>query len=196
MDGNASSFRDELATGSNKPRFSTRSWLVVAGVGLLLASALVVMYLSNANSEPNPSVNSNGWSGTAIRCTGFPDTPEIDLWETQRGDVIDLNGQADSFIAIHDCYPVTDQYMPSNESITVDPAAHYFIVVTRSDRDDIHLVQIDSSISPVHLTAEHHFAGPHCFQTDEWRGHLLLLIEAPLDAALPDVTLQEHHLGC
>lgn len=202
MDSSGSTAHDERLLFADTLRRSTRMKFALAAAGLIVAGVLVALYLTNRVSDPSESVAQSSWSATAIRCSGLPDAPEIDLWDTQRGEVIELTGQVDSFVTLHNCHTIDDPTDANrddtlaHEGITEDPDVGYFIVVMASDRHDVRLVQIDLEALSTHLTVEHHVSGPQCVETADWRGHLLLLVEAPSEAPVPTVTLHEHHLGC
>jgi len=154
--------------------------------------------LTGASRPPDP-VSVDGWSGRSILC-GYRGT-EDPLADLSAGEVLELRDDQGSALSEGRCRytSYTSDTSGSNDPgamVTLEAGQSYFVLKSGVDRFDVTLVSVDTGVEPVALEAEITVAGDDCGQTTEFRGHLMLLIEAPEGATKPTAALRQRPLPC
>lgn len=164
--------------------------IVVGAVAVVVAAVVVLLVV--LDDGPSPPVSVGGWSGQTMLC-GYREQRDA-LSELRAGEVMELS-DADETLAEGRC-----RVWSAGSSRYVQPVlrndATYFALNTGRDRNEVTLVGVDLSGSRSRLKAEVTVPGDNCGETADYRGQLMLLIEAPERSPLPDVSIREVPLGC
>ena len=169
---------------------------IVIGLGsAAVAVAVVAVALVLRDDGPSPAVSVGGWSGHAIQC-GYREQADA-LGELAAGAVLELDDLAPSVLADANCNVVPRAAKRAiSQAPTLRPGHAYFAVNTGHDRYNVALVDVELGGPSPRLDAEVIVPGDGCSVTADYRGQLMLLIEAPEGSPLPRVTLRTASQGC
>lgn len=170
-------------------RTSRRLLLAVASVAAAGCSVLGI-------GGPSEPVALDGWSGRSILC-GYREAEDA-LSDLDTGEVVDLGDDPGSVLRASRCSKLNDTG-ERGSAATAPPIVdgrRYFVLNTGADRWDVAVVSVDTHGRSATLGAELTITGSGCGTTTEYRGQLMLLIEAPSDATTPTVTLEEVQRPC
>lgn len=165
-------------------------------VGLVAATAVVVAtvgFFVLRDDDPRPAVSVRGWSARSVTC-GYRENPD-ELSVLGAGDVVALDATASELLTAANCR-TTRHGSREAAPIRLREDRSYFLLDTGLDRLDVRLVDVDLDDDRAHLVAEVTVPGTECGVTAEYRGQLMLLIEAPHGAPLPAVSLDQVRIGC
>jgi hypothetical protein len=159
----------------------------------LIGVTLLVTCCANPDDRPSEPVSRDGWSARQMVC-GYRETddPLATLGAEQ---VLALGEEGAALLAAADCVDGNGSDR-SSAPPPLDEDRSYFAFNTGADRFDATLVSVDTSVEPTRLGTELTVVGEGCGTTDDYRGQLMLLIEAPAGAAVPDVSMREVPLSC
>lgn len=168
-----------------------RSALVLGAVAAALASAVigVAVWLVLRDSGPSPAVSIGGWSGQATLCPHPEESDELS--EMAAGEVLALD---DPEKTLGEARCRADGVGGKAPELRDDAA--YFVLNTGRDRFHVALVGVDLAGRRPRLEAEVTVPGDRCGVTADYRGQLMLVIEAPEGSAVPAVSLREVPLQC
>jgi hypothetical protein len=159
----------------------------------LVGAMLLVTSCANPNDRSSEPVSLDGWSGRQILC-GYRGTDDP-LTGLGAGQVLELGVEPAALLRDARCADADGSGGPGAAPRLIDGRS-YFVFNTGADRFDITLVSVDTSVDPTSLGTELTVVGEGCGSTDEYRGQLMLLIEAPAASAVPDVSMREVPLSC
>jgi hypothetical protein len=163
------------------------------GVAALVAVAITSAVVMLRPDAPSPPVASDGWAGQSVLCAA-PDRSDR-LGRLRGGQVMAIEGDPAAMLRRSLC-TVSGSPSGSRRQPVVREGHSYFVLDTGADRYDVTLVDVGRSAAATALRAELTVDGDGCASTDEYRGQLVLLIEGPPGAAVPEVTLDEVPTGC
>jgi len=170
---------------------SRRRPVVLALVALAaLAAGAVALAFTLGDAGPSPAVAEGGWSGQPILCRYREERDALGALDP--GEVMELRGDSRAVLATARCeYDTADGGTPQLER-----ARTYFVVNVGADRFDVRLVGVDAGAMPPRLAVEHDVLADGCATTADYRGQLMLLVEAPAGAPEPQVSIRRVPTPC
>lgn len=175
------------------PLSGKRRWVLgFAAVAVAVAVGVVGLTMLRQDG-PSPPVSIDGWSGHAILCGYRSERDTLSRLPAER--VMKLDDRATRLLVEARCsmVPPTDT---ERHSIQLRDDRSYVVLNTGRDRFGVALVGVDLSGGRPALKAEVTVSADGCGTTADYRGQLMLLIEAPAGARRPDVSIRLVPLGC
>jgi len=165
----------------------------------VLLPVLLATAVACGGPEPLERVARDRWAGQAMLCQDFDEMDRLaaPFTQTDAGQVDDLGDDPAGALAAGQCRLLgTGTGTAEAAAPAVRPDRRHLAVGTGADRLDVALAGLDADARPPRVTVELRVVGDGCVSTADYRGHLMLLLEAPSDAALPEVELVRVPEGC